>query len=319
MITHPSLSTLCPDFSRDDLFLVVFCIVDDWMKQRYSSSNRPRRHRGPRKDEFSDSETLAILLVGELCQCHHERAWLRQVRANQRSMFPHLPEDSRFSRRAQQVRFLLTDLRRAILFWADADLEPIRILDSFPMPLCACYRIRQSTQPISGASFGRNSSKKIWYYGLHPTVLMTASGFIDDIFLAPGWCHDLPILAGYIDECVETGRDVSGQTWVMDKGYISKMIADWALNNLGLNLLVRQRDRPGEEPSYCQIMIDKVRKPIEAVISVLTECFGIEHILARTDWGVFRRVQAKATAFTLARYFNLALHRAPMSIAAYAV
>ncbi len=56
---------------------------------------------------------------------------------------------------------------------------------------------------------------------------MTASGFIDDIFLAPGWCHDVPILAGYIDECVETG-----QTWVMDKGYVSKLIADWAKQNL---------------------------------------------------------------------------------------
>lgn len=298
MIIHPSLDLLCPDFSRDDLFLVVYCMVDDWMKMRFGSSNMPRSHRGPGPDDFTDSDAMTVLLVGELCHCLRERAWLRQMRANHLSLFKNLPEDSRFSRSAQMVRTLLTAMRRAILCWADVDIQPIRILDGFPMPLCACYRIRQSTLPISGGGFGRNSSKKIWFYGLHPTVLMTASGFIDDIFLAPGWCRDVPTLAGYIDGCVETGRGVTGQTRVMDKGYVGKPIADWARKNLGLNLLARQRDKPGEEPSYCQTMIDKVRKPIEGVISVMTECFGIEHVLARTDWGVFRRVQAKATAFT---------------------
>ena len=39
------------------------------MKLRHNDSNLPRRHRGPRADELSDSETLTVLLVGELCQC----------------------------------------------------------------------------------------------------------------------------------------------------------------------------------------------------------------------------------------------------------
>ena len=56
MITHPSLTSLSTDFSRDDLFLVVFCLVDDWMKVRFGSSNAPRKRRGPRDDEFSDAE-----------------------------------------------------------------------------------------------------------------------------------------------------------------------------------------------------------------------------------------------------------------------
>jgi hypothetical protein len=70
---------------------------------------------------------------------------------------------------------------------------------------------------------------------------MTASGFIDDIFLAPGNYHDVSILANYIDECVEMKRSVQGQTWVMDKGYISSFITEWAKTKLGLNLLARQK------------------------------------------------------------------------------
>lgn len=319
MIAHPSLSLLFPDFSRDDLFLVTFCIVDDWMKQRYGSSNMPRSHRGPRSDEFSDSETLTVLLVGELCHVNRERAWLRQVRSSHPALFPHLPEDSRFSRRAEQVRHLLRDIRRSILYWADADLEPIRILDTFPMPLCACYRLFQSPMPISGSTFGYNVSKRCWYFGLRPGVLTTASGFIEDIILSPGNCNDTPFLANYLDERVEHGPDVSGQDWFMDKGFRNAKLVQWAKEKLNLNLLARRSDKPNEEPSFFQVLIDKVRKPIERVISVLCECFGIEHMLVRTDIGLYRRIQTIATAFSLARYFNLVTGRQPMNIAAYAV
>jgi hypothetical protein len=62
-----------------------------------------------------------------------------------------------------------------------------------------------------------------------------------------------------------------------------------------------------------------LRKPIEGVISVLTENFGLEHILVRSDLGLYRRTQAKATAFSLARYFNDVLGIAPMDVARYAV
>ena len=34
---------------------------------------------------------LTVLLVGELCQCRRERAWLQQVRASYRALFPPCP------------------------------------------------------------------------------------------------------------------------------------------------------------------------------------------------------------------------------------
>lgn len=319
MIKHPSLGLLSPNFGRTDLFIVVFCIVDDWMQQRYRSSNMPRKQRGPRPGEFTDSEVLTILIVGEMCHCHRERRWLRQVRASYGQLFPALPEDSRFNRRAQKVRQLLRELRRTILFWADADLEPARILDTFPMPLCACYRIRQSTLPLDDATFGYNSSKKQYYYGLHPGLLLTGSGYIDDLILAPGNMFDTKLLARYLDECHMEGRDISRQDWIMDKGFWNKSLAQVARQLFGVNLIARERDYKDQEPSAWQRLIDTVRKPIENVISVLTNCFGIENILARTDSGLYRRAQAKATAFSLARYFNAVLGQEPMNIARYAV
>ena len=40
---------------------------------------------------------------------------------------------------------------------------------------------------------------------------------------------------------------------------------------------------------------------------------------APTDFGIYRRLQAKATAFSLARYFNRVLGFDPMDLARYAV
>lgn len=319
MILHPAPSLLSGTFSREDLFLVVFCLVDDWMISRFSESNAPRQHRGPNSQEFSDSEVLTVVLVGEICQVKRERAWLRQVRASHLSLFPRLPEDSRFNRRAQDCCELLRAFREAILFWADADREPLRLLDSFPMPLCACYRIRQSSQPITGSTFGYNDSKRQFYFGLRPGVLMTGSGFIEDVILSPANDNDPRFLANYLEECVTLDRDLSGQEWFMDKGFISKKLKKIAWDHLGVNLIARSQQKKGESASFWQGLQDKIRKPIEGVISVLTECFGIEHILARTDVGLYRRTQAKATAFSLARYFNLVLGRHPLSIAHYAV
>jgi len=319
MIRHPSLSLLSGTFSREDLFLVVYCVVDDWLYARYRSANAPRARRGPGAREFSDAEVLTVLLVGELCHCPRERAWLRPIRASYRALFPALPSDGQFSRRARAVQPLLPALRRAILFWADADLEPLRLLDSFPLPLCACYRIRQSSWPISGATFGYNASKKQYFSGLHPQLLITASGFIDDLVPAPGNCSDTPALAFYLDECVEQGRELAGQTWIMDNASSNPRIAAWAKAHLGLTLVARRRDRPGALPSFWQQTLDQVRKPIEGLLSFLTECLGIEHLLVRTDLGLYRRLQAKATAVSLARYFNRALGLDAMDFARYAV
>ena len=319
MITHPSLTSLSTTFSRGDLFLVVYCVVDDWMKARFGSSNAPRQRRGPRDAEFSDAEVLTVLLVGELCRCPRERAWLRQVRASYRRLFPALPEDSRFCRRAQQARHLLPALRAQILFWADADLEPIRILDSFPMPLCACYRIHQSNQPVDGSAFGRCASKRSFFFGLRPHVLITASSFIVDLILAPGNCADVTTLGAYLDECLACGRDVAGQIWLMDKGYRSERIKRLAKEQLGLNLVVRQQEPRGEGPTGWQLQLDALRRPIEGVVSMLAEGFSIERILATTGIGLYRRAQAKATAFTLARYVNRVLGLPALDIARYAV
>ena len=123
----------------------------------------------------------------------------------------------------------------------------------------------------------------------------------------------------YLDECIEQARTLCGQEWIADKGFVSKPLQQAAKAVLGLTLLVRQRDKKGVDTAFFAHLLDKLRKPIEGVLSVLTENFSLEHLLVRSDIGLYRRTQAKATAFSLARYFNDVLGIEPMNIARYAV
>ena len=315
MIAQPAVTLLSHDFTREDLLTVVFVLVEDWMIQRFGGGNLPRQTQMP---SFTDSETLTILLVGELCQSRRQRAWLRQVRASQRALFPRLPEDSRFARRAERVRHLLPAFRRQILHWADADLRPARLLDSFPLPLCANYRVLQSSQPISGTAWGYCASKKSYYFGLHPLALMSEEGFVDELFLAPGDLVDSPLLDAFLGECEREGKDVAGQQWIGDKGFVGKARVAWAKSLLGVTLHIRQRDYADWTPSF-QALLDRLRHPIEGFLSVLTGCFHLSDLLVKTDIGIYRRVEAKVTAFNLARYFNLVLGRELSEVARYAI
>jgi hypothetical protein len=62
-----------------------------------------------------------------------------------------------------------------------------------------------------------------------------------------------------------------------------------------------------------------VPETVMAACPRLFSALRIEHLLVKTDWGLYRRTQAKATAFTLVRYFNRVLGLEPLNVARYAV
>jgi hypothetical protein len=333
MITQTALQILSHNFSREDLFCTIFVLVDDWMMKNYQGNSLPRKTQQP---EFADSEVITILLVGELCQSPRERSWVRQIHASYTHLFPLMPEGSWFSRRAEQVVPLVTAFRKQVLHWADADLSPTRILDSFPLPLCANYRVFQSTIPISGETFGYCASKKEYYFGLHPLALMTEDGFIDELFLAPGNMGDSDLLNHFLSQCEKMQKPISGQVWVGDKGFVSKARKRWAKDILGVDLQMRLRDYGQKCSEYLrkqdslaafhtgivpffQRLLDYIRHPIEGFFSVLTQSYHLSDMLVKTDRGIYRRVEAKIAAFNLARYLNLVLGKTLSDVSRYAV
>lgn len=133
----------------------------------------------------------------------------------------------------------------------------------------------------------------------------TCSHYLVDLILAPGNYPDVKGLALYLDECAEAARPLAGQTWLVDKGYQSKQVVAQAWRQHGLTLFVNP------PPAW--------RRPIEQALAVLCQQFHLEDVLATTGIGLYRRFQAKITAFNLGRYCNHVLGREPLDLARYAV
>ncbi len=129
-----------------DLCTTVYVVVDDLYRRHLA----PVDHcPGPRA-VCSESEILTLSLVSELIGMDEEVAFLAYVRRNHPTLFPHMPERSRYNRRCRALCAVANALRRAIQqrAWAalPADERDLCVIDSLPVPVVgfahACGRQR---------------------------------------------------------------------------------------------------------------------------------------------------------------------------------
>ena len=96
----------------------------------------------------------------------------------------------------------------------------------------------------------QQQQKNIFYFGLHPGLILTESGFIAAIILALACYSDGAWLEAYRNECVEAGKDIAGQARGMDKGFVSQPLKDRAKELLNVTLLARQRDYKNKPTNF---------------------------------------------------------------------
>jgi hypothetical protein len=97
--------------SMEELFTVVFVLIDDWYKsQCYHKSTIGR------KEEMTASEILTLIIAMDFLEFTSERRYLEFVRANYKPLFPNLLDQSQYNRRTRELTSILDALR---LTWAD--------------------------------------------------------------------------------------------------------------------------------------------------------------------------------------------------------
>lgn len=149
-----------------DLCTTVSVLVDDLYRGHFAPFDR---RPGPRA-VCSESEILTLSLVSELIGMDEEVAFLAYVRRNHPTLFPHVPERSRYNRRCRALCAVANALRRAIQrrVWADlpADERDLCVIDSLSVPVVgfahACGRLRRR----GIAAYGDNATKKQTICGL---------------------------------------------------------------------------------------------------------------------------------------------------------
>lgn len=282
------------EFCFEDFCLYVYVIVDDIYRGLRPYLSRP----GP-EPVFSDSELLAVSLIGE-CKGWDQETELLSNMGAYRELFPHLPGQSRFNRRRRNLMGAMNLIRQVLLKQLDLAQDRQCVIDSLPIPAVKFHLVPSSTGdwPAHGADFGKVPTKKITIFGFKLHILITLDGPILDFELAPASASDLTVGFELLTE--HTDLVVVG-----DKGYIS---ADKAadldqLNRIHL-LTLPKRNQLQQLPQPLRRLHNSVRQIIETVNSQLSQQFNIETNRAHSFWGLCTRLYAKLTAHTLCIYIN---------------
>jgi hypothetical protein len=279
----------------DDFSLWVYYIVDEICQQLQPLLRRP----GPKPRSASDSELLAMSIIGE-CRGVDMETEMLSFWSDHRDLFPRLPSQSRFNRRRRNLMPLFNLVRRAILRILDVAQQSICVIDSLPVPAVSFHLAPQARGNWAehGAAFGKVSSKKQTIFGYKLQVLLTVGGVILDFALAPANASDLVVGEELLLEHLNL-------TVLGDKAYISEEVQGRLCSQRGVRLLsLPRRNMCKQVPEEVSKMINGARQIIETVNDQLTEQFNLERNHAHSFWGLCTRVMTKLTAHTLCIYLN---------------
>jgi hypothetical protein len=273
-----------------DFCLWIYCLVDDAWTQVAPRLQRP----GP-QPECSDSELLAMALIGECRGLDKETellAWWREPPL--RALFPQVPSRTRFHRRRRALAGAINLVRQLVLRSLDLAEDNQCVIDSLPIPVMGFHLVPGGSREwaVHAARFGRCASKKQTLYGYKLHCLMTLGGVILDFVLAPANETDLAVGAGLL-------FGLRDRLVVGDKGYISaSFAAELQAQSVQLVTLPKRNQAAQVAPAVRQL-INGVRQIVETVNGQLAEQFHIETNHAYCFEGLCARLYTKLTAHTL--------------------
>ena len=179
------------------------------------------------------------------------------VRAHHRSLFPQLPGQSRFNRRARRLWPRVEALRR---HWAEAlgaTRTSLYLPDTKPLPVIGYKRAKGRSDFAATADSGVCASRHLKYFGCKRVLPCTSAG-------VPAACDLVPAST---DERV-AGEQVPDWVWrariLGDKGFIG---ADWQLGcreTRGLEIPTPSRANPRTaQPAGFRPWLHRLRERIE--------------------------------------------------------
>ncbi|MEQ9763620.1 IS982 family transposase [Streptococcus sp. ZJ151] len=227
-----------------------------------------RHRRNVHLQKQSDVVIIASYLWAIQEGCQTASAIYRAIRHN---LFPdNFPERSRFCRICQNLAqsiqrmryFMVLDLCQTCSFG---------LIDSFPCALCQPIRNLRATLLSEVADIGYNATKKMHYYGIKFSVLVSDKGFPIDYVVTSASVYDG-------DVALELLENSPIPIVYGDKGYVDKQVKS-ELSQYGIKLISQLRKNMMGYSWIDNYRISRLRKPIETVFSSL-EHFGIECVYA---------------------------------------
>ena len=281
----------------EDFCLWMYVVIDE-LWQQLPATYKPTSGPGP---ACSDSELITMALVGECCGWDRETDLVKHWRTH-RTLFPQVPERSRFNRRRRSLLHAINAIRQSVLAILDLAPDCQCAIDSLPVPVLGFHLVPSAPSVARwkshGATFGKVPTKKQTIFGYKLHLLVTLNGVIRDFTLAPANAGDLAVGMGLLHE--QAALVVLG-----DKGYISAPVAADLHAACEIQLLTTpRRNQRAQFPACVTRLWNRWRQVVETVNAQLTDQFAIGRHHAHTFQGLCARLYTKLTAHTLCLYLN---------------
>ncbi|HZS08552.1 MAG TPA: transposase, partial [Blastocatellia bacterium] len=160
---------------RDTFIITVFCLVDDEFKK--SSAVYRIRHAGF-APELSDAEVITMEICGEYFKHPTDKDLFGYFAQHYRHFFPSLSERSLFVRQAANLWQFKAELQRRLTCLSGQAQDPVRPIDTLPLPVCTCTRAPRDQCFPGEADYGYCDAKDLHYYGFKPGLRISRCGMI---------------------------------------------------------------------------------------------------------------------------------------------
>ena len=290
--------------------LSVAGVVQKIMKTLYETHFPNAEDRRPgRNPECPDSDILTLTGLLEYIGADSEHSGYQRLKVELQTLFPCLPERSRFNRRRRNLSGASEVLRQALRTYVPK--TDVFIVDSFPMPICDFKRAKTSKSELkwadaSGtlATYGHCATKGLGtFLGFRGHLITTDAGVPIDFAIASADIDDREVLR----VLSQGGRYpiVLG-----DKGYVSHALQQELRDAENMCLLptLRSNQMP-QYPEAFRKLHARLRRRIETPLNQLTQQFSVACVRARTQWGLQTRMSNKFGACLLGVFLNQALGR----------
>jgi hypothetical protein len=279
----------------DTLLTALYVELDDRVLPRLGWS---RAHCPGRKPVLTDAELLCLAVAQQLLEMASERRWIRYAHAHLTGTFPHLPNQSGYSKRLRAagplISAVITELARDTDSWHDL----LRLVDSTPLPAAASRETVKRSDLAGDAGYGYCASHSRFFWGFRLYLVCTAEGMPIIWGLANpklGEREATQALLEHDHHLVGAGQVILG-----DKGFAGAEFEAFVHDQLGAHLV--RPDRKGEPARFGKLA--RCRQWIEAVFDTLKGQLTLEDHGGRTLAGVYARVGARLLALAAAIWHN---------------
>jgi len=236
-----------------------------------------------------DTVIISCVIWGMMNGLTTQRAVYRSVRSV--LSLENFPDRSRFTRLCANLTIAIKIIRyRFVIEHANPKDQLFAIIDSFPSPLCKYVRNRRAKVLSEIADIGYNSTKKVYFYGLKISAMVTKTGFPLTYTVTKASIHD-------VNMAETLALDCPIEKLLGDKGYISSNIQERLLDQ-GIELSTPLKRNSKNSDKIDDSLLLEHRKVIETVFSSW-ENLGIQNFKSRSLLGFESRLESILLVYCL--------------------